>query len=114
MAMNQTCYGIRGVDGYPDFFTYWSIRAVVDELQRRTHGTIFDTVTRQTFKLVETTLVPIDLAQAFETMVTPVMVRILKNLNESRTLAVLRDSLLPRLVSGVLPVGSAKKQVYPQ
>ena len=56
MAMNQTCYGIRGAHGYPDFFTYWNVRAVVDELQTRTHGTIFDTITRQTFALVETAL----------------------------------------------------------
>ena len=112
MAMNQTCYGIRGTDGYPDFFTYWSIRAVVDELQRRTHGTIFDTITRQTFKVVERTQVPVDLAQTFETMVMPVMDRILKNLYESQTLAVLRDSLLPRLVSGALSVRRTEKQVY--
>ena len=56
MAMNQTCYGIRGAHGYPDFFTYWNVRAVVDELQTRTHGTIFDTITCQTFALVETAL----------------------------------------------------------
>ena len=49
MAMNQTCYGIRGVQGYPDYFTYWNVRTAVDELQQRTHGTIFDTITRQTF-----------------------------------------------------------------
>ena len=46
MAMNQTCYGIRGAHGYPDLFTYFSIRMAVDELQTRTHGTIFDTITR--------------------------------------------------------------------
>ena len=102
MAMNQTCYGIQGSDGYPDYFTYWSIRAVVDELQRRTHGTIFDTITRQTFKLVEAALVPAKVAQAFETTVKPLMARILKNLNESRALAALRDVLLPKLVSGEL------------
>ena len=33
MAMNQTCYGIRGAEGYPDFFTYWSVRNTVSELQ---------------------------------------------------------------------------------
>ena len=43
MAMNQTCYGIRGAHGYPDLFTYWNVRTAVDELQQRTHGTIFDT-----------------------------------------------------------------------
>ena len=102
MAINQTCYGIRGADCYPDFFTYWSVRTVVDELQRRTHGTIFDTITRQTFRLVETALVPVALAQGFEVMVKPMMERILENLNESRALAALRDALLPKLVSGEL------------
>ena len=110
MAMNQTCYGIQGSDGYPDYFTYWSIRAVVDELQRRTHGTIFDTITRQTFKLVEAALVPAEVARAFEATVKPVMARILKNLNESRALAALRDALLPRLVSGEVRVGHSTSQ----
>ena len=104
MAMNQTCYGIRGADGYTDFFTYWSVRAAVDELQRRTHGTIFDTITRQTFKLIETTLVPVDLAKEFESTVNPLMMCILKNLSETRTLESLRDALLPKLLSGDLRV----------
>ena len=105
MAMNQTCYGIRGARGYPNFFTYWNVRRTVDELQVRTHGTIFDTITRQTFKLVETALPPSELAEAFELTVTPVMRRILCNLLESRTLAAHRDLLLPKLVSGQLRVG---------
>ena len=105
MAMNQTCYGIQGADGYPDFFTYWTVRTVVDELQRRTHGTIFDTITRQTFKLVETTLVPVEVTRAFEVVVTPVMERILKNLDASGKVAALRDALLPKLVTGKVVVG---------
>ncbi len=106
MAMNQTCYGIQGAGGYPAYFTYWSIRAIVDQLHRRTHGTIFDTITRQTFRLVETALVPVDLAQSFEIIIMPVMSRILENLNESRTLAALRDTLLPKLVPGELRISN--------
>ena len=100
MTMNQTCYGIRGVEGYPDYFTYWNIRMTVGELQRRTHGTIFDTITRQTFKSVDAILPPPSLAEPFENAVLPTMNRILSNLNEVRSLAALRDSLLPGLVSG--------------
>ena len=105
MAMNQTCYGIRGAHGYPDFFTYWNVRTAVDELQTRTHGTIFDTITRQTFTLVDVALPPTDLAKAFEGMVAPLMHHILSNLKESRALAAQRDVLLPKLVLGELPVG---------
>ncbi len=100
MAMNQTCYGIRGAEGYPDFFTYWNIRNTVNELKTRTHGTIFDTITRETFKIAEAVLAPTGVAQAFESVITPVMDRISGNLNESRSLADQRDTLLPKLVSG--------------
>ena len=104
MAMNQTCYGIRGAHGYPDFFTYWNLRTAVDELQTRTHGTIFDTITRQTFALVEKALAPVKLTLAFEAIVEPIMAHILNNLKESRSLAARRDELLPRLVSGEVGV----------
>ena len=102
MAMNQTCYGIRGTDSYPDYFTYLNIRMTVDELQQRTHGTIFDTITRHTFQLVDTIIPPPRLADTFETVVQPIMNRILSNLQESRTLAAVRDTLLPKLIAGDL------------
>ena len=100
MAMNQTCYGIRGTSGYPDFFTYWNIRNAVNELQTRTHGTIFDTITRVTFKIADAVLPPASAAQAFDSVVNPSMDRILGNLNESLCLETERDVILPKLVSG--------------
>ena len=100
MAMNQTCYGLRGASGYPDYFTYWNVRNTVSDLQARTHGTIFDTITRQTFKVAETVLPPSNVAGAFEFAVGPLMKCILSKLTESRALATQRDALLPGLVAG--------------
>ena len=100
MAMNQTCYGLRGASGYPDYFTYWNVRNTVSDLQARTHGTIFDTITRATFKIAETALAPVSVARAFESALGPLMDRILQNLNESTILTTQRDALLPGLVSG--------------
>ena len=105
MTMNQTCYGIRGVQGYPDFFTYMNIKMTVNELQQRTHGTIFDTITRQTFELIDAIIPPPKLADKFETVVQPIMSHILSNLHESRALTALRNTLLPKLVSGDVRVG---------
>ena len=102
MAMNQTCYGIRGASGYPDYFTYWNVRNTVQDLQARTHGTVFDTITRDTFKIAKSVLVPTEVAEAFETIVYPLMGRILGNLFESLRLTGLRDTLLPPLISGKL------------
>ncbi len=104
MAMNQTCYGIRGARGYPDLFTYWNVRTAVGRLQHRAHGTIFDTITRQTFETVETVLPPVEQAKTFESTVRPSMERILSNLQNSRALAAQRDVLLPRLLSGEMRV----------
>ena len=102
MAMNQTCYGIRGSGGYQDFFTYWLVRKSVEELRSRTHGTIFDTITRQTFAFVSLPMPPVSVAEAFECAVTPIMERILSNLHQASAFAALRDALLPRMVSGGL------------
>ena len=104
MTINQTCYGLRGMPGYPDFFTYWTIRHATDELQLRTHGTIFDTITRDTFKVVDVVAPPTTLGQAFDSVVGSLMDKVLYNLRESLALAAQRDALLPRLVSGEVRV----------
>ena len=45
---------------------------------------------------------PPDIARRFEELTAPLMVRIKANSTESRTLAALRDTLLPKLLSGEL------------
>ena len=104
MAMNQSCYGVRGTKGYADFFTYYALRAATAELQQRTHGTVFDTITRQTFETLDCIFPPANLTVTFDRMVAPLFVRICANLHQSRTLATLRDTLLPKLLSGELSV----------
>ena len=99
MAMNQTCYGLRGASGYPDYFTYWNVRNTVSDLQARTHGTIFDTITRETFKVSQTVLAPQSVARAFDSLLSPLMKRIHNNLESSRSFASQRDALLPKLLS---------------
>ncbi len=111
MAMNQTCYGIRGAAGYKAFFTYWLVRNTVEELRSRTHGTVFDTITRQTFTFIDSHLPPTDVAGAFEAAVKAIMERVLRNLHESRALAALRDTLLPKLMSGKLRLAKAAQAI---
>ena len=104
MAMNQTCYGVRGADAYQsqDYFVYWLVRGTVEELRSRTHGTVFDTITRKTFAFVNLPLPPISVAKEFEFAVSPIMGRILRNLHQVGVLTALRDTLLPELISGKL------------
>nr|WP_281720051.1 restriction endonuclease subunit S [Nitrosomonas nitrosa] len=107
MAMNQSCYGLRGLDG-GSFFTYYATRELVSTLKQHSHGAVFDTITRNTFAGVSVvTFQPV--VTAFETVVTPLMEKIKANSVQGRTLAELRDTLLPKLLSGELrvPVRSA-------
>ncbi|MBK9119791.1 MAG: restriction endonuclease subunit S [Phycisphaerales bacterium] len=48
MALNQSCYAVQGVTNVGDFFTYFTLRHAVAELQTRAHGSVFDTITRTT------------------------------------------------------------------
>jgi type I restriction enzyme S subunit len=104
MAMNQSCYGVQGQNGLGTYFTYYSIRNLVALLQQRTHGSVFDTITRDTFRTVELVVPPFNVANHFEVAVEPLLKRVLANLVESRTLAAIRDALLPKLISGEIRV----------
>jgi len=54
---------------------------------------------------------PRELAQAYQTLVGPMIEKIIENIHQSRTLAQTRDLLLPKLMSGALRVGAAEKIV---
>ncbi len=104
MAMNQSCYGLRGRLGTCGTFTYLTTRQVVSLLQQGAHGSVFDTITRESFQRVHIPLGHTTLVDAFEKLVEPCLLQMQNALVESRTLAALRDTLLPKLISGELRV----------
>jgi type I restriction enzyme S subunit len=99
MAMNQSCYGIRGKERCGNYYGYFSIRNEVSDLQQQTHGSVFNTITRTTFGHVDKIVPPIDMINVFDRTVEPLMARVLANLYEYQTLTVLRDTLLSKLLS---------------
>lgn len=53
MAFNQSCYGIRGKEGITDTdFLYYALSNSVTKMKKVAHGGVFDTITRDTFKLL--------------------------------------------------------------
>ena len=111
MAMNQSCYGVRGTHAGTDYFTYFALRQAVTKLQQNTHGSVFNTITRDTFASIQTVVPPPEIARSFDHAVLPLMQRILANLHETATLTALRDALLPKLMSGEVRVRDAEKMV---
>jgi type I restriction enzyme S subunit len=111
MAMNQSCYGIRGITGYGDYFTYYLIREATAQLQQRTHGTVFDTITTETFRTLDCVLPTPEITVAFDDLVEPLLGQIRANLHQTSILASLRDTLLPKLLSGELTIPQAEKML---
>lgn len=110
MAMNQSCYGLLGIEAGPSF-TYYATRHLVSLLKQHSHGSVFDTITRATLANVKI-IVPTKAAlEVFERLVSPMLKRIKNNAFESRTLATHRESLLPKLISGELRVSDAERIV---
>ena len=112
MTMNQSCYGIQGADGASDSYTYYSIRHYVSDLQQRGHGSVFNTITRDTFRSIELPFGSTELTEAFEGQVGDLLTRIKGNLQEQSTLTKLRDTLLPKLISGELLISEAQKVTH--
>ncbi len=104
MAMNQTNYGLRAKEGVGDYFVYFTLSEMVDDLRRQSYGTIFDTITTNTFENTKCALPTLEAMQRFESSVSPLVEMILTNQRQSRTLTKLRDALLPKLISGELSV----------
>lgn len=111
MAFNQSCYGLRSNDRTTDYFVYLAAQHMVAQLQSMAHGSVFSTITRQTFEAVSLAMPTKDTMQAFEELVKPLFLRIKSNVIESRTLAETRDLLLPKLMSGEIRLRDAEKAV---
>lgn len=104
MAFNQSCYGLIPGDGRSFSYLYLLTQAIVSELQRRTHGSVFDTITRATFDAQRVVVPPADVVSSFDSLVAPLFESLLFLVRESRKLTELRRYLLPRLINGEIRV----------
>ena len=102
MAMNQSCYALRPKVEGGESFVHFSTLRFVEQLQRIAHGAVFDTITRESFKRIMTSLPPDEVIEAFGTISDSLLQRIRANGQQAITLTNIRDTLLPRLISGKL------------
>jgi len=86
MAMNQSCYGVQGINGVRQFMTYYLIKNAVEVLKKNTHGAVFDTITQSTFDTVTSIKPSIEMMDLFESKVEKIMGHIKNNLYENNSL----------------------------
>ena len=63
MAFNQSCYGLRAKDFVDSCFLYYLLKQSVNILKHNTHGSVFDTITRETFEKISVKLPPLPTQQ---------------------------------------------------
>lgn len=110
MAMNQTCYALHSEAQRP-FWLACTFSALVAELVHGAHGSVFDTITTTTLQTAKIVQGGDEVTFAFERIVQPIYERILSLVDEAATLRALRDTLLPKLISGELRIKDVGKDV---
>ena len=103
MAMNQSNYAIKAMDGYSQYYVYYLVKSVVERLIKKSNGAVFSAITSKDFD--EEILIPSKKAvEDFTNVIDGFFRRIVTIGSESSHLSLLRDTLLPRLMSGEIEV----------
>ena len=103
MAMNQSCYALVGKETHQLLVYFYALKAV-DRLKHKASGAVFDAITTRDFESEQIMKLSDDDATAFLRVAEPMFQEVLNNNIENLRLSTLRDSLLPKLMSGEIDV----------
>lgn len=115
-AAARCCIG-RGVAALrhrsgAESYTYFVAKHLEERFERfNAEGTVFGSISKKDFLRIPVLKPPSDLLQRFSEVIEPVDKRVEIASNQSRTLADLRDTLLPKLISGEIRVPEAEEAV---
>ena len=107
MAMNQSCYALVGKETHQLLVYFYTLKAV-DRLKHKASGAVFDAITTRDFESEQIMKLSDDDATAFLRVAEPVFQEVLNNNIENLRLSTLRDSLLPKLMSGEIDVSAVQ------
>lgn len=107
MAMNQSCYALVGKETHQLLVYFYTLKAV-DRLKHKASGAVFDAITTRDFESEQIMKLSDDDATAFLRVAEPMFQEALNNNIENLRLSTLRDSLLPKLMSGEIDVSAVQ------
>jgi type I restriction enzyme S subunit len=119
MAFEECCLG-RGVAAFRyklnnNFYsyTYYKLRSLMEQIKQfEDNGSVFGSIGKEDFKKLENIIPPKNLIELFQSKVLPIDDKIYSNTNQIKTLTQLRDSLLPKLMSGEVRVKMSEQDLY--
>ena len=112
MAIEQCCVGrgvasVRHPKGHRGF-TFSAMRGLRERFKAfNSEGTVFGAINKKDFQVLSVISPSESVMDAYEGFSSPIDLRIVENEQLIRTLSNLRDTLLPRLISGQLRLPEA-------
>ncbi|EJR57269.1 hypothetical protein IIO_04796 [Bacillus cereus VD115] len=104
MAMNQSCYALVPNDGFTYNYVYFLTLHLVKILKMNASGSVFNAITVSTFANIKTIMPSRAVVRKFDVIIKSLFSLILNNANENKQLRIMRDTLLPKLMSGEVRV----------
>ena len=78
-------------------------------LKSRMSGTTQSYLTLKTLRTIPTILPDAKVLSSYNDAIGPIYQKVASNIRESNTISAIRDTLLPKLISGELPIKNAEK-----
>ncbi len=104
VAINQGYIGILDDKGFSKEFIFLWLKINMEYVKGHANGSTFQEISKSTFKRLEITKPPEQLRKEFQGLVLPLFQKLLENTLQCRKLRQLRDTLLPKLMSGQVRV----------
>ena len=101
-AVNEHVFVLRANEKAGQIFLYFLLQE--EELAQLNSNSAQPGLNQQAMNAFEIVLPPLELIQEFEALAEPLVDKIFENANQIRTLQKLRDTLLPKLISGEVRV----------
>ena len=99
MAMNQSCYALKGKNDFPALFVFSFTRYVIATMKKKASGAVFSALVTRDFEMEKVFEPNLKDAILFEKCVKPLFTQILANTNEIQQLLDLQNALLTLLSS---------------
>jgi type I restriction enzyme, S subunit len=100
VAINQGYIAIVCDKVVSNFFIYLWCKANLEMIKNSGNGSVFQEISKSVFKEMAISLPPNDLLSKFDFAISPIFQKININQKQISTLETLRDTLLPKLMSG--------------
>ena len=110
MCANQACCGLIPL-AHMRYFNFLSISSCKDDFRRLARGSAQQNISQEIVANLPTTIPDTSLCSCFDVLVAPFFQRAVSNLLESRTLADVRDALLPKLIAGEIRVRQSENVI---